>query len=68
MSKPSLAVTAGLLLITAILASAPMWAGRGDLRLIGEIRIRYFVPSFAVLVYGLLLTGSNSGFAGAEPE
>ena len=35
------------------------------LRLIGEIRIRYFVPSIAVLIYGLLLTGSNTGFGGA---
>ena len=37
MSKSSILVTAGLLIIAAILASAPMWAGRGDLRLIGEI-------------------------------
>ncbi|MDO6962885.1 branched-chain amino acid ABC transporter permease [Rhizobium alvei] len=37
MSKPALRVTLGLIVIAAILASAPLWAGRSDLRLIGEI-------------------------------
>lgn len=37
MSKPALRVAIGLVIIAAILASAPMWAGRADLRLIGEV-------------------------------
>ena len=37
MSKPALRVTLGLVLIAAILFSAPLWTGRAELRLIGEI-------------------------------
>jgi len=35
------------------------------LRLVGAIRVVHFVPSLAILIYGLLLTGSNTGFGGA---
>lgn len=37
MSKPALRATIGLLLIAAALAAAPLYAGRAELRLIGEI-------------------------------
>lgn len=37
MTRPVLRVTLGLAAITLILAAAPWWAGRADLRLIGEI-------------------------------
>ncbi len=37
MSNVALRVTLGLLIVAVILASAPLWAGRSDLRLIGEI-------------------------------
>lgn len=37
MSKPALRVAIGLVIIATFLASAPMWAGRADLRLIGEV-------------------------------
>ena len=32
------------------------------LRMTGAIRVVHFLPSLAILVYGLLLTGSNTGF------
>lgn len=35
------------------------------LRATGAIRVAHFVPVLAVLIYGLLLTGSNTGFGGA---
>ncbi|WP_407495684.1 branched-chain amino acid ABC transporter permease [Pseudooceanicola sp. MF1-13] len=37
MSTSALRVLIGLIVVTAALASAPYWAGRSDLRLIGEI-------------------------------
>lgn len=37
MSKPVLRVTLGLLAVAIFLFTAPLWAGRSDLRLIGEI-------------------------------
>jgi len=52
MSKSALRVTLGLLLVAAFFASAPLWAGRADLRLYGE-----FMSFLALAVLWNLLAG-----------
>ncbi|GAB4271058.1 MAG: branched-chain amino acid ABC transporter permease [Pararhodobacter sp.] len=52
MSKPALRVTIALVIIAAILAAGPWWAGRADLRLIGE-----FMSFLALAVLWNLLAG-----------
>jgi len=52
MSKPAIRVALGLFIVAAILASAPLWASRADLRLIGE-----FMSYLALAVLWNLLAG-----------
>lgn len=52
MSKPALRVTLGLIVVAVLLASAPAWASRADLRLIGE-----FMSFLALAVLWNLLAG-----------
>ena len=52
MSKPALRVTFGLIVVAILLGSAPWWAGRADLRLIGE-----FMSFLALAVLWNLLAG-----------
>ncbi len=52
LSKSALRVTLGLIVVSVILASAPLWAGRSDLRLIGE-----FMSYLALAVLWNLLAG-----------
>lgn len=52
MSNTALRVTLGLIVIAAIFASAPLWAGRADLRLYGE-----FMSFLALAVLWNLLSG-----------
>jgi len=52
LSKPALRVALGLIVVTLLLGSAPWWAGRADLRLIGE-----FMSFLALAVLWNLLAG-----------
>lgn len=52
LSKPALRVGLGLIVVAVIFASAPLWAGRADLRLIGE-----FMSFLALAVLWNLLAG-----------
>lgn len=52
MSKSALRVSLGLIVVAAILAAAPLWLGRADLRLVGE-----FMSYLALAVLWNLLAG-----------